>query len=436
MSPRARPVVSVVPDAVAHGAGLVVDAAGALPRIASSLGRQARARAGAASWLDRQQLAGFATTLRGGGELVLDESLMLLIKAGVWPHSETDLERITGELDVALAAYERHGWDRHPLRFHRPPPPPGGATVRHQHIGPLRYEHLSFDSGYEPHPDLPGGDRWTALEENRTVHAWVLRHDEPRPWLLCLHGALMGSARTDMVGFRARWLHEDLGLNLAMLVLPRHGPRRRGLPLPLVFPGDDPIDNLHGFAQSVWDARRLVAWMRDHGADQVGVYGISLGGCVAALLAGIEPGLDAVIAGMPPADVVAMFDRHMPWRLRGRAEYASFVAHAEQVHRVVSPLSFPALVPRRARFVYAGTSDHVVDPLQQARTLWVHWDRPRIQWFPGSHVGYLWSGAVEAFVREALVETGLVPEHDGGPAEGPGDPPARGVATGELPCSA
>ena len=38
-----------------------------------------------------------------------------------------------------------------------------------------------------------------------------------------------------------------------------------------------------------------------------------------------------VLRGEFAADVVAMFDRHMPWRLRGRPEYANFIAHAEQV---------------------------------------------------------------------------------------------------------
>src|SRR5438034_593341 len=76
----------------------------------------------------------------------------------------------------------------------------------------------------------PGGDRWLAHEANRTAHAWVLRHrdDEPRPWLICLHGFGTGTPFMDIPGFRARRLHRRFGLNLVFPTLPLHGHRRIG----------------------------------------------------------------------------------------------------------------------------------------------------------------------------------------------------------------
>ena len=55
----------------------------------------------------------------------------------------------------------------------------------------------------------------------------MLRHKEPWPWLVCVHGAEMGRAALDLMLFRAWHLHQDLGLNVVLPVLPMHGPRAR-----------------------------------------------------------------------------------------------------------------------------------------------------------------------------------------------------------------
>ena len=58
------------------------------------------------------------------------------------------------------------------------------ARIDRRRVRGLDYEHLHFDSGYEPHPDEPGRERWLAYAANRTAHAWVVRHaGGERPWL-------------------------------------------------------------------------------------------------------------------------------------------------------------------------------------------------------------------------------------------------------------
>jgi hypothetical protein len=44
----------------------------------------------------------------------------------------------------------------------------------------------------------------------------------------------------------------------------------------------------------------------------------------------------------------------------------------------------------------------------QAYRLWEHWGRQRIAWYGGNHVGYLWSGDVQRFVRQSLTEAEFV----------------------------
>jgi hypothetical protein len=69
-----------------------------------------------------------------------------------------------------------------------------------------------------------------------------------------------------------------------------------------------------------------------------------------------------------------------------------------------------ALEPKVAwdrRFVFAGVGDRM-STSGQARRLWEHWDRPRIAWYQGGHVGFFWAGAITQFVDDALGASGLV----------------------------
>ena len=114
---------------------------------------------------------------------------------------------------------------------------------------------------------------------------------------------------------------------------------------------------------------------------------MSLGAYVVSLLAGIEDGLDAVVAGIPVVDFPSLFHAHSPVHIRARSiEHNILGGVAEDVFRVVSPMSFEPKVPHDRRFVFAGYGDRVAIP-EQARVLWEHWDKPRISWYPGNHVG-------------------------------------------------
>ena len=71
--------------------------------------------------------------------------------------------------------------------YHREPPPLEAPQIRDREVrlrgGRVHYEHVSFDSEYEPYAEEPGRERWLSYERNQTAHAWVLRQpsSEPRP---------------------------------------------------------------------------------------------------------------------------------------------------------------------------------------------------------------------------------------------------------------
>ena len=316
---------------------------------------------------------------------------------------------ILREGSQAVEFFEKHGWLEKPDTYHVAPPPLEEAMLRASQSRGIEFEHLSFESGYEPHAGEPGADRWRGYESCRTAHAWVMRHAEPeRPWLMCIHGLQMGWPLVDFAAFRARWLHHGLGLNLIFPVLPFHGPRGHGRISGNGFLSEQVLDTVHAFAQAGWDLRRLLSWIRSRGGTTIGVHGISLGGYTTALLASLDDGLACAIPGIPAVDFSALAWRHLPPHELRRFEREGLGrAELEQVLRPVAPLALTPKVPRERRYVYAGTADRLAPP-DQVRALWSHWDQPPIHWYTGSHVSFMLHAGVHRFVKQALRDAGLV----------------------------
>jgi pimeloyl-ACP methyl ester carboxylesterase len=218
----------------------------------------------------------------------------------------------------------------------------------------------------------------------------------------------MGNPVIDFTGFRARWLHHELGLNLAIPVMPLHGPRKIGRRSGDGYLSANFIDVVHAQAQAVSEVRALIRWLRQRGAPAVGLYGISLGAYTAALVAALEPKLDCVIAGIPTSDYLSLLRSHVPRPLQRIAAERGFDPRMiERVLRVVSPLAMKPRISRERLFLFAGRADRLAGP-EQARALWRHWDRPRLSWYDGSHISFLWEKTVEELVLEALGSTGFL----------------------------
>lgn len=317
--------------------------------------------------------------------------------------------RIRAEIDAAIALFERRGWLDEPTAYHRRPSPPRTVSLRRARAWGGRFEHARFASGWTPHRGEPGRERWLSYAPNRTAHAWLLRHeDRPRAWVVCVPGYRMGHPGLDLLGFRAGWLHRELGLNVAVPVLPLHGPRRVGRRGGDGFLSGDVLDTLHAKAQAAWDVRRLMAWLRGEGAPAVALYGVSLGAFTSGLVAGLEDGLDCLVAGIPAADFVDILRANAPAPLVRASDRLGFPwSEVRRALRVVSPLALEPRIARTRRFVYAATHDRLAPPAQ-ARALWEHWRRPRIEWYPGSHCSFLLERGARELVREALAATGVL----------------------------
>lgn len=350
-------------------------------------------------------------TIALAGQAFRDEIVLMGLKARRPVSNRRAFERIDREVVAALEFYGEKGWLERPRKFYVEPSPLADVTVRKVKGRKRDFYRLDFRSRYEPRPGEPGRERWLGYTGNDREYALLLRHPEPRPWLVCVHGTEMGRAALDLTAFRAWQLHEEFGLNVVMPVLPMHGPRARGLPKGAVFPGEDILDDVHATAQAVWDIRRLLTWIRlQEPQSPIGLNSLSLGGYIAGLVASLEKGLTCAILGVPVADVVDVLARHSG--LARDDTRRRTMELAAPIGRMISPLSLTPRVPMPGRFIYAGVADRLVHPREQVTQLWKHWGKPQIMWYPGGHIGFFRSRPVQRFVHDALIQSGLL---DGSP---------------------
>jgi hypothetical protein len=219
-----------------------------------------------------------------------------------------------------------------------------------------------------------------------------------------------------IIRFQPEYLHEELGLNLIMPVLPMHGPRDTGG----IISGErtlsgDVMDTLHTGAQAMWDFRRLVWWLREcEGAPAIGALGHSLGGYAVSLLASLETDLDCVVAGNPAVD-----PSHLFWS--NALAVATHSLSAEGIReetykallRPVSPLALDPVVPHERRAIFAGVVDRVVPPVQ-AHSLWRHWEEPRIGWYQGAHQRFIRAEEGRKVLEETLRAANMLPSETAG----------------------
>jgi hypothetical protein len=251
---------------------------------------------------------------------------------------------------------------------------PGGSVQRvgiHADYTPYGFEDESSPSG-----------------QPIRLERWQHEDDHPRATVLTLHGFTMGYPRIDAFALFANdWYSR--GLDVALLTLPYHGARK---PADSLFSGDRfavPHVSRMGEAmrQAIYEIRLVTRWLRSETGRPVGVLGLSLGGYLTSLLAGLCDELDFVIPIVPP---VCIGD--LAWRFidetrhtRDGTQLAFSKDELRSAYRIHSPLTYPLAIPRERALIIAGRGDRIVPP-EHPHALWEHWGRPDIHWFSGSHL--------------------------------------------------
>jgi len=263
---------------------------------------------------------------------------------------------------------------------------------------------VRWRSGYRPLADEAEVlERLSREPDNDFAHARLYLHARPRPAAILLHGYLGGPYAIEERAWPLRWMFERLGLDVALLVLPYHGPRSARL-RPL-FPHGDPRVNLEAFRQAVHDVVSLRRALNERGAPAVGVLGFSLGGYTTALSLTADPELAFGVPLIPLASI-ADFAREGGSLVGSPAQRAAQHAGIEEAHAPVSPLARPLLGdPERVRVV-GGRADRIT-PLRHAERLADHFGA-ELSVFHGGHLVQLGRGDAFRDFARMLRDRGLL----------------------------
>jgi dienelactone hydrolase len=245
--------------------------------------------------------------------------------------------------------------------------------------------------------------------EHIPVEHWMHGPQAPRATVVALHGFTMGRPRLDaLVLFAWHWYR--LGLDVALVTLPHHGERT---PPDARFSGQSfavpDVGRLaNAVRQAVFEIRTVMEWAREQAPAPVGLTGISLGGYLTALMAGLYDDLDFAVPMLPP---VCIGD--LAWRFFTRSRHyqgelppAFSRPELRAAFRAHSPLAHPVRVPKERLMIIAGRGDRIVPP-EHPSALWRHWGRPSIHWFSGGHLSPFgrqrMMGAITAHLRDLQI---------------------------------
>ncbi len=226
----------------------------------------------------------------------------------------------------------------------------------------------------------------TPEEANNTVHCeyYCSRLPGRRPGVIVLH-ILGGDFPLSRLFANALAQH---GVNALFLKMPYYGPRRDPTS-PRRMVSADPRETVEGMTQAVLDIRRGVTWLTSRSeidADNIGVFGISLGGITAALVAGAEPRIKNACLLLAGGDVgEATWDSHElravreRWLAQGKTREDYF-----ETLRVVDPVTYASSARGKRILMLNAASDEVI-PRRCTESLWHALGEPEIHWYSGGH---------------------------------------------------
>jgi len=228
-------------------------------------------------------------------------------------------------------------------------------------------------------------------KRNNTVHGRffpVGGRWQERPTMILLHGWNNELGYQMLFPYLARRFN-GMGINAIIFELPYHRQRKpRGRGTPNNFLSGDLLHVVSAFHQAIADARALVAWLRAQGCERIGVWGLSLGGWLAGMLACVEPRLSLAVLMIP---VVRMdrviteldFCRPIRRRLDGRT-------------MKLDPLNLITYRPKLSpdRILVVASEHDMFAPRETTEELCRAWNKPTL-WHPRhGHISTMMSAPV------------------------------------------
>lgn len=277
--------------------------------------------------------------------------------------------------------------------FPAPDRVPGVTRRRRWRVAGLESEDLIFQSLHQP---LEAEFQRYYHQRRRRIQTVYARRIWPsaapdRPRILYIHGYMQPETMLEEVALLAT-MARMLEMEVVQLQPPYHGRRK---PRGSRFDGElywtaDLVRSIESVRQTILDARALLAWMRSESPAPVGVVGLSLGGALAAALTCLEPGFSFAAPFIAHMDLGALV-ADAPVLGAMRADLARFGWAPRDVAAFMDRIGWnelrPAIPPERIH-LFAADDDRFFRP-EVVRQMWLRWSEPRIQWYPGSHMGFL-----------------------------------------------
>jgi pimeloyl-ACP methyl ester carboxylesterase len=274
-------------------------------------------------------------------------------------------------------------------------PDPGGSPLVHRarKLNPFdRFETLSWKSAHVPRSAAYAKRHEGEYAKNQTAFArWLRpRAGRRRSILLHVHGWLEPGSWLEE-GTLLPMFYKELGVDVAHIQLPFHG--RRSPPGQL-FHGEwfwtaDLVRSLEAVTQAVTDVRSAMAYFRALGYQEVGVSGLSLGGCIAMLLACVDPAPDYVVPMIAHLELAeAVEEAPILWRMKKDLERFGLdkARRTEIFTRIPLARARPKLAPDRQLWVAAREDGYLKAALVEKQ--WREWNEPTIQWIAGGHMTF------------------------------------------------
>jgi pimeloyl-ACP methyl ester carboxylesterase len=244
-------------------------------------------------------------------------------------------------------------------------------------------------TGYRPyHGSEPVAAAELPAADKILLEHWIHEPKRGRGTVVALHGFSMGYPRIDAVALFAGQCF-GAGFDVALMTLPFHGPRT---PPDARFSGErfaiPHVARLNeAVRQAIYEIHVVTGWLRQQIGGAVGLLGLSLGGYLAALMAGLRADLDFVIPMVPPVCIGDLASRFFARSRYYRSGRSAAFSHDElrAMYRVHSPLTYACCVEKSRLLILAGRGDQIVPP-EHPHALWQHWGEPEIYWFSGSHL--------------------------------------------------
>jgi pimeloyl-ACP methyl ester carboxylesterase len=318
------------------------------------------------------------------------------------------------ELRASAERFLRDDLQRDPARYFsfadaRPRPRAIRDRLRRRLAGGMVLSR-AIETDYRPYEPTPGAEEPHPKEGRLFLEHWVHDRGRARPTVLAVHGFSMGQPRIDAVAlFASQWF--AAGLDVALLTLPYHG---RRTPPGAKFSGEGfAAPNIARFSEavrrSIYEMRLLVDWLRERNGGPVGLLGLSLGGYLSSLMAGLYDDLDFVIPMVPPVCIGDLAWRFLEQSRRHRSRDNPPISRDEMraAYRVHSPLTYPLRLAKERVLIIAGRGDRIV-PAEHPYALWRHWGEPAIHWFSGSHLAPFGRRRIFAAMKRHLRSLGVL----------------------------